>query len=71
MRVTIRPVPGALGNNILWGNSPEKLYHSLTVFSAGDKRVGALAEGRNCFVRVDSFSEWGITEGTRKKFLGA
>ena len=53
----------ALGYNILFGSSPEKLYHSYMVFNPGETRVGALVKGREYFVRVDAFNENGITEG--------
>ena len=64
MTVSIEAQKNTLGYNILFGNSPEKLYHSYMVFQAGEKRVGALIKGRDYFVRVDGFSESGITEGT-------
>ena len=63
MTVQIREQPDALGYNILFGSSPEKLYHSYMVFAPGSHRIGALIKGRNYFVRVDAFSENGITEG--------
>lgn len=53
---------GAVGYNILWGESPEKLYHSYMVF-CDRQRVGALVKGRDYWVRVDAFNEAGITEG--------
>ena len=52
----------AVGYNILWGSSPEKLYHSWMTF-AGTQKVPALIKGREYFVRVDAFNENGITEG--------
>ncbi|QTE67957.1 family 43 glycosylhydrolase [Clostridiales bacterium] len=64
MTVSIQPQDHTLGYNILFGNSPEKLYHSYMVFQTGEKRVGALIKGRDYFVRVDAFNESGITEGT-------
>ena len=63
MTVSIQSQDHTLGYNILFGNSPEKLYHSYMVFQAGEKRVGALIKGRDYFVRVDAFNENGITEG--------
>ncbi len=63
MHVTIEKQDDALGYNILFGSSPEKLYHSYMVFEAGEKRIGALIKGREYFVRVDAFNENGITEG--------
>ena len=63
MTVTIRAQENTLGYNILFGSSPEKLYHSWMVFSPGEKRIGALIKERRCYVRVDAFNENGITEG--------
>ena len=54
------------GYNILFGNSPNKLYHSYKTYDCV-KRVGALIKGREYYVRVDSFNENGITQGTVKK----
>ena len=61
--VEIAPQENALGFNILFGSSPEKLYHSAMVFASGEHRIGALIKGRSYFVRVDAFNENGITEG--------
>lgn len=52
----------SVGWNILWGQSPDKLYHSYMVFKP-EQRIGALVKGRNYYVRVDAFNENGITEG--------
>ena len=63
MAVQISEQPDALGYTILFGASPEKLYHSSMVFTAGAHRIGALIKDREYFVRVDAFNESGITEG--------
>ena len=63
MNVQIQRQENTLGYNILFGESPEKLYHSYMVFHDGDQRVGALIKGREYYVRVDAFNECGITEG--------
>ena len=63
MVVQIKEQGNAVGYNILFGSTPEKLYHSSMVFAAGSHRVGALIKGRDYFVRVDAFNENGITEG--------
>ena len=63
MVVQIEEQVEALGYNILFGSSPEKLYHSSMVFSAGSHRIGALVKGREYYVRVDAFNENGITQG--------
>ncbi len=53
---------GAVGYNVLWGASPEKLYHSWMTFDEVQK-IPSLIKGREYFVRVDAFNENGITEG--------
>ena len=70
MSVQIKEQENALGYNILFGSSPEKLYHSNMVFNAGSHRVGALIKGRDYYVRVDAFNENGITEGSCIKLDG-
>lgn len=62
------PVDAAVGYNILWGSSTEKLYHSYMIFGK-EKRIGALVKGRSYYVRVDAFNENGITEGTVQKVM--
>jgi len=63
MNVTIAAQSDALGYTILFGSSPEKLYHSAMVFTPGEHRVGALIAEREYYVRVDAFNENGITAG--------
>ncbi len=58
----------AVGYNILWGSSPQKLYHSYMIFGM-EQRVGALVKGREYYVRVDAFNENGITEGNTVKLM--
>ena len=67
MEVLIEPQADTVGFNILFGSSPEKLYHSYMVFESGTKRVGALIKGREYYLRVDAFNECGITEGKTVK----
>ena len=63
MLVDVADQEDALGWNILFGSSPEKLYHSCMVFAPGPRRIGALIKDRVYYVRVDAFNENGITEG--------
>lgn len=63
MTVSVQSQENTLGYNILFGSSPEKLYHSYMVFAPGIQRVGALVKGRKYYVRVDAFNENGIREG--------
>lgn len=55
----------AMGYQILWGSSPDKLYHSAMTFQK-EQIIGALVKGRTYYIRVDAFQENGITEGTVK-----
>ena len=64
MTVSVQSQENTLGYNILFGSSPDKLYHSYMTFKAGDQLIGALIKGRDYFVRVDAFNENGITEST-------
>ena len=64
MTVSVQSQENTLGYIILFGSSPDKLYHSYMTFKAGDQRIGALIKGRDYFVRVDAFNENGITEGS-------
>lgn len=54
---------GAIGYNILWGMSPDKLYHSYLTFTH-QVHIGALVKGKHYYLRVDAFNESGITEGS-------
>ncbi len=60
---------GALGYNILFGNKPDRLYHSYMVFarkgrgSEAKQRLAALVKDADYYVRVDAFNEGGITKG--------
>ncbi|MBT1170328.1 family 43 glycosylhydrolase [Bifidobacterium sp. SO4] len=65
MTVSWKPSNDATGHNILWGHTPDKLYHSYMVFGSerGSQRIGALIAGQPVYVRVDAFNTAGITEG--------
>lgn len=62
MEVKIEPVEDAVGYNVLWGHSRDKLYHSFLTYET-ELRIGALIDGESLYVRVDSFNESGITQG--------
>ena len=68
MTVEISEPDTVTGYNILWGRTPDKLYHSFMTFE-NTQRVGALVSGVDYYVRVDAFNENGITEGEVKKLL--
>lgn len=64
MTVTIEgeDLSEVVGYNILWGSSPDKLYHCYQTYER-IKQVRALVTGKKYFVRVDAFNENGITKG--------
>lgn len=64
--VSVEPSNDVLGYNILWGYSPDKLYHCYMVMGndVKEKKIGALVKGQCCFVRVDAFNESGIIHGS-------
>lgn len=53
----------AMGYNVLWGHTPEKLYHCYQVLGTTTANVRALVKGWPCYVRIDAFGEGGVTEG--------
>lgn len=53
----------AVGYEVLWGHSEEKLYHNYRVFNKNEQEIRALVSGTEYYVRVDSFNEAGITHG--------
>ncbi|MCM1542688.1 MAG: family 43 glycosylhydrolase [Blautia sp.] len=55
---------GAVGHNVLWGYAPDKLYHSCMVYGKDRVKIGALVKGQPLYVRVDSFNENGVQEGS-------
>jgi hypothetical protein len=67
MEVSWEKTEDVVGCNILWGYTPEKLYHSYMVFGKESQRIGALIKGEPVYVRLDAFNESGITEGSVRK----
>ncbi len=54
----------AMGYEVLWGHTPEKLYHNYRVFGKNQVEIRALMSNvKQYYVRVDAFNENGITEG--------
>lgn len=59
--------PSAVGHAVLWGYAPDKLYHSIMVYGTNTCHIGALNAGQDCYLRIDSFNEAGITHGELQK----
>ena len=54
----------AVGYEVLWGHTPEKLYHNYRVFSKNQLEIRALMSNiERYYVRIDGFNENGITQG--------
>lgn len=54
----------AMGYEVLWGHTPEKLYHSYRIFGKTQVEIRALMSNvEKYYVRIDAFNENGITEG--------
>ena len=58
----------AEGYVLNWGHEADKLYHSRMCFEPKGS-IGALTAGQELYIRVDSFNESGITEGTVQKVI--
>lgn len=56
----------SIGHLIIWGHAPEKLYHSVMTY-CDHLCIGALVKGTDYYMRVDSFNENGVTEGSVRK----
>lgn len=54
----------AQGCNIRYGIAPDKLYQSWLVYGVQELDLSTLMAGQDCYLRVDSFNENGITEGS-------
>lgn len=63
-RLAWEPAPGAVGYNVRYGTSPEKLFHSWLVYDQSELVVGSLNAGVPYWFAVDSFNRAGVTEGT-------
>lgn len=58
-----RPVPGAVGYNILWGIQPTKLYQTYQVFadSLNPLEIRALTVGQDYWFAIEAFNENGVS----------
>ncbi|UOQ89162.1 family 43 glycosylhydrolase [Agromyces endophyticus] len=55
--------PGAVGYNVRYGLSPDKLHHSWLVYDRTDLEVGSLNAGHAYWFAVDGFNGAGVTAG--------
>jgi hypothetical protein len=62
--ISWKPVPGAVGYNILWGIGPGKLYQTYQVFNDyGDKlELRALSVGQDYYIAIEAFNEQGVSK---------
>lgn len=61
--ITWRPVPGAVGYNVLWGIGPRKLYQTYQRFADQGTalELRALTVGQEYYVAVEAFDENGVS----------
>lgn len=55
-------VPGAIGYNVRWGMSPDKLYHDWLVYEATNLDLTAINKGQDTWVAVEAFNENGVAD---------
>lgn len=56
-------IDGAVGYNIRFGTSKDKLYHNYQVMGANTLKIGSLNSSQKYYFTVDAFNENGITKG--------
>ncbi len=57
-------VPGAVGYNIRYGTSKDKLYQNYQVLGAESLTIRSLNSSQKYYFTIDAFNENGITKGT-------
>jgi xylan 1,4-beta-xylosidase len=57
------PTPGAVGYNIRYGTSKDKLYHTYQVLGTSSVTIGSLNSLQKYYFTVDAFNENGVTKG--------
>lgn len=57
------PAEGAMGYNVRYGISADKLYTSYLIYENNQLLLPGLNAGQNYFLCVDSFNESGVTQG--------
>lgn len=62
-KVSIQKVNNAIGYNIRYGTSPDKLYSSHLVYEDTEVTLFMLMKDKDYYICVDSFNENGITKG--------
>jgi hypothetical protein len=57
-------IPGAVGYNIRYGTSKDKLYHNYQVLGSDQVTIRSLNAQQKYYFTIDAFNENGITKGT-------
>lgn len=60
----------ATGYDVKYGIAPDKLYSSYMVYETPQVLLATLNKGQTYYIRIDSFNETGITEGTVQPLNG-
>jgi hypothetical protein len=69
--ITWKPVPGAVGYNVLWGIHPGKLYLTYQLFAdrGTTLELRALTVGQDYHVAVEAFDENGVSPASPTAYL--
>jgi hypothetical protein len=64
--VAWRPVPDAVGYNVLWGIDRDKLYQTYQVFADGPNplEIRALTAGQGYYFAMEAFNENGVSDAS-------
>ncbi len=63
--LTWTKIPGAVGYNIRYGPTPNKLYENYQVFDTGSVTIHSLNKQQQYYFTIDAFNENGVTKGKK------
>jgi len=69
VKLSWKPIEGAIGYNIRYGNSKEKLYQNYIVYNKTDITIRSLNKGQDYWFTVNIFNENGISKSGLVKHI--
>jgi hypothetical protein len=69
--ITWKPVPGAVGYNILWGIGKDKLYQTYQVWAqeGNTLELRALTLGQDYYFAIEAFNENGVSAVSKAVYV--
>jgi hypothetical protein len=69
--ITWKPVPGAVGYNILWGIGKDKLYQTYQVWAqeGNTLELRALTLGQDYYFAIEAFNENGVSAASKAVYV--